>query len=319
MEENENKTYYFEKDYNKLDEYDKNLFPMLNPVSAAFLALFGVFILYQIVGSLLTLAIFGFDIKNADTNSMRLMTMAGQFLFILVPAIWLSKAVYFDVSTVLRVRRLPRAKEFGLAILGLVILTPLLQLFINLQNYAILKLAEHSALFNGLKSFLDNMDKIVESSYLDILSTHNIVEVLLVIVVVTLTPAICEEAFFRGFVQKSFELKMKPFWAILITSIFFGLYHFNPYGLLSLIFLSMFLGWFAYKGKSIFLPMTIHFLNNLFAVVMYLIYGKDELVSNPDISNIDLMSTLGEFTFLLVLFIIFFIYAVNYYKNLEKS
>ena len=319
MEEKENKTYYFEKDYNNLDEYDKNLFPVLNPISAAFLALFGVFILYQIVGSLLTLAIFGFDIKNADTNSMRLMAMAGQFLFILIPAIWLSKAVYFDVSTVLRVRRIPRPKEFGLAILGLAILTPLLQLFINLQNYVIVKLAEHYALFNGLKSFLDNMDKIVESSYLEILSTHNIVEVLLVIVVVTFTPAICEEAFFRGFIQKSFELKIKPFPAILITSLFFGLYHFNPYGLLSLIFLSMFLGWFAYKGKSIFLPMTIHFLNNLFAVVMYLIYGKDELVSSPDISTIDLPTTLGEFIFLLFLFIIFFIYAVNYYKNLEKS
>ncbi len=319
MEEKENQTYYFEKDYKKLDEYDNNLFPTINPATAAILALFGVFILYQIVGSLLTLAIFNFDIKSADTNSIRLMTMAGQFLFILVPAIWLTKTVYFDVSTVLRVRRLPPLKEFGLAILGLAILTPLLQLFINLQNYAIIKLAENSALFSSLKSFLDNMDKIVESSYLDILSTHNIVEVLLVVVVVTFTPAICEEAFFRGFIQKSFELKIKPMWAILITSFFFGLYHFNPYGLLSLILLSMFLGWFAYKGKSIFLPMTIHFLNNLFAVVMYLIYGKDELVSNPDISNINLMSTLGEFTFLLVLFIIFFIYTYNYYKNLEKS
>ncbi len=305
--------------YRRIDEYNRNLFPMMNPVTAAFLALFGVFILYQVVGSLITLIIFGFKLENADTNAMRLMTMAGQFLFILLPAIWLAKAVYGDVSTVLRVRRIPPAKEFGFAIAGLAILTPLLQIFITLQNYVITHLAEHSALINSFKHFLDNMDKFVESSYLDILTTHNIFETSLVILVVAITPAICEEVFFRGFVQKSFELKLKPVWAISITSIFFALYHFNPYGLVSLFFLATFLGWFAYRGKSILLSMTIHFLNNLFAVVMYLIYGKDELISNPDVSNINIPEIIGEFGFLLVLFIIFFIYVRNYYKNLEES
>ncbi len=305
--------------YRRIDEYNRNLFPMMNPVTAAFLALFGVFILYQVVGSLITLIIFGFKLENADTNAMRLMTMAGQFLFILLPAIWLAKAVYGDVSTVLRVRRIPPAKEFGFAIAGLAILTPLLQIFITLQNYVITHLAEHSALINSFKHFLDNMDKFVESSYLDILTTHNIFETSLVILVVAITPAICEEVFFRGFVQKSFELKLKPVWAISITSIFFALYHFNPYGLVSLFFLATFLGWFAYRGKSILLSMTIHFLNNLFAIVMYLIYGKDELISNPDVSNINIPEIIGEFGFLLVLFIIFFIYVRNYYKNLEES
>ncbi len=305
--------------YKRLDEYDKNLFPMINPVTAAFLSLFGVFILYQLVGSLITLIIFGFNLDNANPNAMRLMTMAGQFLFILLPAIWLAKAVYVDVSTVLRVRRIPPLKEFGFAIAGLAIVTPLLQIFITLQNYVITNLAERSSLINSLKHFLDNMDKFVESSYLDILTTHNIFETALVILVVSVTPAICEEIFFRGFVQKSFELKLKPIWALSITSIFFALYHFNPYGLISLFFLSIFLGWFAYRGKSILLSMTIHFLNNLFAVVMYLIYGKEELISTPDVSKISISETMGEFGILLVLLIIFFIYVRNYYKNLEES
>ena len=305
--------------YQKLDEYDRNLFPMMNPVTAAFLSLFGVFLLYQVVGSLITLIIFGFKLENVNTNAMRLMTMAGQFLFILLPAIWLAKSIYGDVSTVLRVRRIPPAKEFGFAIAGLAILTPLLQLLITLQNYVITHLAEHSEFINSFKHFLDNIDKFVESSYLDILTTNNIFETSLVILVVAITPAICEEIFFRGFVQKSFELKLKPVWAISITSIFFALYHFNPYGLISLFFLATFLGWFAYRGKSILLSMTIHFLNNLFAVMMYLIYGKDELISNPDVSNIKVSEILGEFGFLLVLFIIFFIYVRNYYKKLEES
>ncbi len=307
------------KKYASFDEFDRNLIPFMNPVKAAFIALFAVFILYQIVGSFLTLLIFGFDLKNINTNAMRLMTMAGQILFILLPAIWLAKVVFTDVSTILRVRRLPPLKEFGLAIVGLAILTPLLQIFINLQNYLITNLADKYSLINSLKQFLDKMDKLVETSYLDILSTHSVIEVILVVVVVAVTPALCEEFFFRGFIQKSFELKIKPIWAIAITSIFFAFYHFNPYGLISLFFLAMFLGWFAYKGKSILLPMTIHFLNNLFAIIMYFIYGKEEIVSNPDVSNLNISETSLQFGILLVLFILFFIYVNNYYKKLEEA
>ncbi len=309
----------FIDDFNLLKSYDDSLIPTVNPIWAAFFGLFSVFILYQIIGSLLTMAVFGFDLKNVDKNSLRLMTIAGQLLFILLPALILSRSVFGDVSTIVRTRRLPNAKEFLLAIAGLVILSPLFQVYIEIQNYIITKLADNFSLFQSIKGFLDNLDKLVENSYLDILVSKTPIETILVVIVVTVVPALCEETFFRGFVQKSLELRLKPVWAISITSVFFAFYHFNPYGTLPLFFLSAYLGYWAYKSQSIFIPMTIHFFNNFFAVLMYLIYGEEELISAPDISKINITTSIAEFTFLFVLFVIIIVYVSNYYKKLKAE
>ena len=309
----------FIENFNLLKRYDEALIPSANPIAAALFGLVLVFILYQIVGSLLTLAVFGFDLKNVDKNSLRLMTIAGQLLFILLPALILAKSVYGDVSTIIRFRRLPERTEFLFAVGGLIILTPLFQLFLEIQNYTITKLAEQFDLINSVKVFLDNLDKLVESSYLDILVSTSPIETVLVVIVVTVVPALCEETFFRGFIQKSFELKLKPVWAISITSLFFAMYHFNPYGTIPLFLLSAYLGYWAYKSQSIFIPMTIHFLNNFFAVSMYLIYGEEELISTPDISQINIFSALGQFAFLFVLFIILIFYVNKYYNKLTAK
>ena len=68
--------------------------PQISPIAAAFIGLIGGFFLYQIVGGLLTLLIFGLDIENAPVNGIRLMTMAGQILFILLPALIFTKLFY---------------------------------------------------------------------------------------------------------------------------------------------------------------------------------------------------------------------------------
>src|SRR5574338_160321 len=67
-------------------------------------------------------------------NDLRLMTMAGQILFILLPALLFAKWIYSDVGKIIRIRR-PDWKELSLFIIGIVILTPLLQSYLYIQNY----------------------------------------------------------------------------------------------------------------------------------------------------------------------------------------
>ena len=215
--------------------------PTMSPNKAAILGLIAVFFIFQFGGGLLALSVFGFDLNNADMNLMRLLTIGSQILFILFPAILFSKLVFEDVTTVIRFR-MPNLKTVGLFSIGLFLLVPLLQEYLTLQNYLITELSKTVSFVEGIKNFLDMLDKLVEESYLQLLTANNLLEYILVIFTVSITPAICEEIFFRGFVQKSFEFKQKPFTAILITSLFFGLYHFNPYGLLPLMVLGMYLG-----------------------------------------------------------------------------
>lgn len=283
--------------------------PAIAPITAALFGLVGVFILYQIGGSLISLAIFGLDMKDANMNAVRLLTMGSQILFILLPALLLSKLVYQDVTSVIRLK-LPKMKEIGIFVVGLIILTPLLQNYLEIQNYLLDKLTELSPFFSSAKEFLDQLDEFVEETYKSILSADNFFEGSLIVLVVAAVPALCEEVFFRGYVQKSFELKTTPFWGAALSAVFFGLYHFNPYGLLALIALGFYFGYVTYKSNSIIIAFVLHFLNNFLAVMAFLIYGEEDLISSDVVNTSSIQVNLISFFLLLSIFFVF-IYFVN--------
>ncbi len=295
--------------------------PTMHPGKAAVYALFIVFLLYQFGGGLLQILIFGFDTKDANMNALRLFTAGGQILFILAPAIIFARLIFIDVTPILRVK-IPSWKEVAVFVVGLIILTPLLQNFIYVQNFIIQQLSQVSGFFESFKVFFDEMDKLLTNMYGDILSTSSIFEMILVILVVALVPAISEEAFFRGFVQKSFELSIKPFWAIFITSFAFALYHFNPYGFLALLLLAMFLGFSVYLSKSILIPIILHFLNNFFSIIMFFVEGGEGLSNTEVVTPDEFYFNLISLILLSVIFFLFlFLIKKYYYKfiNIKKE
>ena len=302
-EENNNK---FPPKYNLETE------PTMSPTKAAVYSLFIVFFLYQFGGGMLHLLIFGFDLNDANMNAFRLFTAAGQILLILAPALILAKVVYIDVTPILRVK-MPHWKEIAIFILGLVIVIPLLQNFILVQNYIIQQLADVSTFFESVKLFFDEMDQHLVSTYGNILSASSIFEMILIVLVVAVVPGVCEEVFFRGFVQKSFEFSIKPFWAIFITSLAFSLYHFNPYGLLALLILAMYFGFSVYLSNSILIPILLHFLNNLFSIIVYFIWGAEELTNTVIITPEEFEFNLISLIFLTIILFLFLFYVKKYY------
>lgn len=293
-----------------------NIYPLLSPIAAAFLGLIGGFFLYQFVGGILTLVIFGFDLESAPINGLRLMTMAGQVLFILLPALLFAKWIYGDVSDVISIK-LPNWVELTIFSSGIIILTPLLQSFLYIQNHFVEKLAANSAMVNSIKTAFDSLNELVEKTYGNMLKADSIPEILLVILVIAIVPAVCEEVMFRGFIQKSFQFKMKPVWAALITAVFFGLYHFNPYGLLPLIALGFYFGFAAYISKSLIVPMFLHFLNNFGAVILYFTLGDDELINSNVTNSTGLQSNIILFFILSLLFAIIIIVIKKYYSKIK--
>ncbi|MDP3830079.1 MAG: CPBP family intramembrane glutamate endopeptidase, partial [Ignavibacteriaceae bacterium] len=169
---------------------EEELEPKMSPFKAGLLGLFGALVFYQIFGGLLTLIAFGTDIENADVNALRLMTMAGQILFILLPALVFSKLIYENVTKVIRFK-IPEIKEIGIFLIGIISLTALLQTFLTLQNYYIELWTKDIYIFEKLKSVFDQLNEMIEKSYGSLLQPNSIVEGILVIFVVAVTPAIC--------------------------------------------------------------------------------------------------------------------------------
>ena len=92
--------------------------------------------------------------------------------------------------------------------------------------------------------------------------------ILIPLLVVFFAPII-EEILFRGFLQKFLEESWKDITrAILITSLFFALIHFNPYWIIQIYFLGLVLGYLAWYTGSIIPPIILHTFNNAYALTL---------------------------------------------------
>ena len=297
---------------------DEIITTQISPVAAAFIGLVGGFFLYQVVGGLITIIIFGLDVKNAPVNSMRLMTMAGQILFILLPALVFSKMFYNNIPAILRIR-VPHWKEILLFVAGIIILTPLLQTYLYLQTHFINWLAANSSFIASVKKLIDSFNDMIEHAYDSLIIANTFFERVFVIIIVAIVPAICEESMFRGYIQRSFEFKLKPFRAALVTAIFFGIYHFNPYGILPLILLGLYFGFAAYISNSIVIPMILHFLNNFAAVILFFTIGDEDLIKSAPAADTNILSSVMTLVGLSVLFGAVIVLIKRYYSKAEAS
>ena len=296
----------------------ENIFPRYHPVAAGILGLAVVFVLYQLAGSGLVLIIFGINFKDAPANSLRLITFASQILFILLPALVLTKMVYEDVTTIIRAH-IPKLFDILLFSLGIIILFPLLNNFLAIQNYFLDIWAKNSATFHSLKVSLDKFNEMINSTYGNLLGGNTFWDRLMVIVVACIGAPLCEETMFRGYIQRSFEFKLKPVWAAAITAIFFALYHVNPYELLALFALGFYFGFAAYTTESIVVPMIMHFLNNFVQIILLFIYGDQEIISDTVSKNFNLMSSLSIFLVSSIVFAALIYLIKRYHSKIKFS
>jgi ABC-type Na+ efflux pump permease subunit/membrane protease YdiL (CAAX protease family) len=83
-----------------------------------------------------------------------------------------------------------------------------------------------------------------------------------------LTPAVCEEALFRGPILRGLRERLRPAGAAIVTGIFFGLYHGDVWRFLPAGILGALLSAIALAGDSIVPAMAAHFVNNATLVLL---------------------------------------------------
>jgi membrane protease YdiL (CAAX protease family) len=181
-------------------------------------------------------------------NPLRYSLIVSQFLFMLVPIVWIIKR--WHTIHVLSYARIAR-----ISILELVVAVAATVCFVPVSG----AISEFFIRKLNIPDFLAQVNAQIFTSY----STQ---ELLWLIVVVCITPAVCEEMLFRGYVQRTLErtIGMK---SVFITGVIFGLYHMQPLNLVSLSLLGILIGYFYYRSKSLVPCIFAHFTNNLLAVL----------------------------------------------------
>jgi len=80
--------------------------------------------------------------------------------------------------------------------------------------------------------------------------------------VLCIVPGICEELLFRGFCQTSIEARWGTNKAIIITAFLFAILHGNPWYIHLYLILGFFLSWVYAVGRTLWIPITCHIINN---------------------------------------------------------
>ena len=101
-----------------------------------------------------------------------------------------------------------------------------------------------------------------------LLAAHSPGQAALVIFAVSITPAICEEALFRGWLQRTIRRRASAVVSIAVTGVIFALFHMSPLSIVALAFVGFYLGYLFERCGTLFASMTAHGIYNLTIIVL---------------------------------------------------
>ena len=97
-------------------------------------------------------------------------------------------------------------------------------------------------------------------------------------VIVSISPAICEEAVFRGVVMHSFDNGKNKWIAIVVTGLIFGAFHGNIWRFVPTALLGIMLGYIVYETDNMIYGALFHAINN--AMPLLNIFAMKSMYSN---------------------------------------
>lgn len=259
-----------------------------NPVLMAFLVFVGAFLVFNLIGVLIIgVAAVSQGGVSVDPEAF-LMENGGLALGANTLSQWLS----FALIAVLMARwsspdwksfirsRTPELGGLALAALGWVLIYPFI-LWLGQIN-AELPLPE------TLRSFDQMMTDQTEA----LLAGTNLPPWML-FVAIAITPAVCEELMFRGYLQRQVERGMGLVWSIVLVGVLFGAYHLQVTKLLPLAMLGVYLGFVVWATGSVWTGALVHLLNNGFAVIAVTYVQAQPDMSLDTVENVAMPWYLG--------------------------
>lgn len=214
-------------------------------------------------------------------TSYKILLMLSSIISFALPALLAAKFIQKDEPAFrqLGMTESPRFTKYLLAIVFMLAIMPAIE-FISSLNAAY----SFPESLKGLEEYLRNIDESAMQSTMKALAGNGIGAFILNLIVLAITPAVCEEMFFRGVLQKFFvdNIRNKHI-AILLTAFIFSAIHMQFSGLLPRFILGAVLGYLFYSSGSLWLSIVAHATNNALVVIAAFFFGA-EVSASPDLS-----------------------------------
>lgn len=140
---------------------------------------------------------------------------------------------------------------------------------------------------------------------------------------IAFSAGLCEEVFFRGMILDAYENDTNKKFAVIVSAVLFGVFHFNLQNLIGPILLGLVFGYLVILTDSIWSGILAHMLNNGIAVIMSYVIQFVPVNAQSEVMPVDINEMTGQlvlalFSIGIFAFISFFI-AKFILKSIKKE
>jgi len=254
--------------------------------------------------SVISILIAGNDLTNIYVlKTTQFLQSVGIFI---VPALILSFVWSAKPFELLMINRKPDLRNILYAMVVMVVAIPAINLLGEINH-----LVKFPAYLSMIEDYLLEMEQRAEELTNIMLSVSSMTGLLINIGLIAVIPAVGEELFFRGTIQRLLQDKMKIHAAVWITAFIFSSIHFQFYGFIPRLLMGAFLGYLFAWTNNLWVPIVAHFTNNALAVIFF--YLKNTGQTSVDLENIGNSETYltGIISMVTVGILIFFLRPKN--------
>lgn len=137
--------------------------------------------------------------------------------------------------------------------------------------------------FSGLENLLRNSEDAAKASVQSLMGGSSVWDLIIGILIMGCLTGFAEELFFRGGLQTLLvRLLRNPHVAVWSAAFIFSAVHLQFYGFVPRLFMGAFFGYLMWYGRSIWLPMAAHALNNSLVVLNNWLLQRGVTTVNAD-------------------------------------
>jgi membrane protease YdiL (CAAX protease family) len=112
------------------------------------------------------------------------------------------------------------------------------------------------------------MPESIKAAYLEAVTAESLPELLLLLIAAGCVPGFCEEAAFRGFFQQVGVARLGRHGGIALAASLFAVMHLDPWHLVALFFIGLYLGYLFAWTANLWIPAAAHAANNAVSVLL---------------------------------------------------
>jgi len=192
--------------------------------------------------------------------------------FIIVPAVVFVMVRGYSLRHIFRFNPIDRNQLYATIVIALSLIVVL-----NFLEYWLQYFLEYLSQYFPYPDWYNEIKSTFESDIIEMFKIDTVYKFIVLFLSVVVFAAVCEEMFFRGFIQQSLENRLSTGWAIFLTAFMFSILH--PLSFIPILVLAVIIGIISWRSNSIIPTIIIHALNN--GISLYALNTSEEIQADP--------------------------------------